>query len=179
MELDPKKIRALLSGVRMRPILDFPGYFATQGGRIWSDKSSKFLRPAISADGHLRVPLYTGTHESRVRKFVHRLILETFVGSCPNGMECCHNNGDPADNRLQNLRWDTRSNNHKDAFKHGTRSNQGMKNGRAKLNELQVRIIKKLLASGVLIQKEIGGVFGVSRVTISDIKRGRSWMLKE
>jgi hypothetical protein len=50
---------------------------------------------------------------------VHRLVLETFVGPCPDGMECCHNNGDPADNRLENLRWDTLSSNAYDRVEHG------------------------------------------------------------
>lgn len=45
---------------------------------------------------------------------VHTLVLLAFVGPRPDGMECCHWNGDPTDNRLQNLRWDTSSNNKKD-----------------------------------------------------------------
>jgi hypothetical protein len=52
--------------------------------------------------------------------YVHRLVLEAFVGPCPPGMEACHNNGIRDDNRLENLRWDTRVNNHADKHKHGT-----------------------------------------------------------
>ncbi len=52
---------------------------------------------------------------------VHRLVLETFVGLCPDGMEACHRNGDPGDNKLSNLRWDTHENNMLDAVRHGTR----------------------------------------------------------
>lgn len=51
--------------------------------------------------------------------YVHRLVLEAFVGQCPEGHECCHGNGDNQDNRLSNLRWDTRSANQFDAVKHG------------------------------------------------------------
>ncbi|WP_396897297.1 NUMOD4 motif-containing HNH endonuclease [Mycolicibacterium fortuitum] len=58
--------------------------------------------------------------DSKVFRHVHRLVLETFVGPCPAGMEACHNNGDRFDNRLENLRWDTRSNNNLDKNKHGT-----------------------------------------------------------
>lgn len=53
-------------------------------------------------------------------QYVHRLVLEAFVGPCPESMEGCHNNGDKSDNRLENLRWDTRSSNSFDAMKHGT-----------------------------------------------------------
>ena len=38
--------------------------------------------------------------------FVHRLVLEAFVGECPQGMVCIHNNGIRSDNNLSNLRWD-------------------------------------------------------------------------
>lgn len=51
---------------------------------------------------------------------VHRLVLEAFVGPCPDGMEGCHNNGDPANNRVENLRWDTHANNMHDVIEHGT-----------------------------------------------------------
>jgi hypothetical protein len=38
---------------------------------------------------------------------IHGAVLEAFVGPRPEGMEACHNNGNPAANRLENLRWDT------------------------------------------------------------------------
>lgn len=47
-------------------------------------------------------------------------MLTAFVGPCPDGMEGCHNDGDPHNNRLDNLRWDTRANNARDAIRHGT-----------------------------------------------------------
>lgn len=34
-------------------------------------------------------------------------------------MECCHRPGGPSDNRLENLRWDTRSENARDIVRHG------------------------------------------------------------
>lgn len=51
---------------------------------------------------------------------VHRLVLETFVGPCPDKHEGCHNDGNRTNNALSNLRWDTRSANMRDAVKHGT-----------------------------------------------------------
>ncbi len=49
---------------------------------------------------------------------VHALVLTTFVGPRPDGHEGCHNNGDPSDNRLANLRWDTPSGNRADKLTH-------------------------------------------------------------
>lgn len=47
-------------------------------------------------------------------------MLTAFVGPRPDGMVTCHNDGNPANNNLSNLRWDTQSNNQLDAVKHGT-----------------------------------------------------------
>lgn len=51
---------------------------------------------------------------------VHRLVLDAFVGPRPTGMECCHNDGDPTNNHVSNLRWDTKSANCLDSVQHGT-----------------------------------------------------------
>ena len=50
---------------------------------------------------------------------VHHLVLEAFVGPKPTGKECRHLNGNPADNRLENLQWGTSSENSYDVVRHG------------------------------------------------------------
>lgn len=77
------------------------------------------LRPAPGANGHMQVSL------SRPHKvvYVHRLVLIAFVGPPPDGMEVCHNDGDPTNNVLSNLRWDTRTGNMRDAVDHRTHVN--------------------------------------------------------
>lgn len=52
---------------------------------------------------------------------VHPIVLEAFIGPRPPGMECCHNDGDPANNTLSNLRWDTKKANEFDAVRVGKR----------------------------------------------------------
>ena len=44
---------------------------------------------------------------------IHRLVLEAFVGPCPEGKECNHKNHERDDNELTNLEWVTRSENNK------------------------------------------------------------------
>ncbi len=70
--------------------------------------------------GYRAVCLYRDQQCQHVR--VHRLVLEAFVGPCPDGMEACHNDGDRQNNHLSNLRWDTHSNNVQDSIKHGTQA---------------------------------------------------------
>ena len=54
---------------------------------------------------------------------VHRLVLEAFIGPCPAGMEACHEDDDPTNNTLANLRWDTPSENQFDRVRRGTHHN--------------------------------------------------------
>lgn len=51
---------------------------------------------------------------------LHRLVAIVFHGPCPEGMVCRHLNGNPADNRADNLRWGTHLENSMDAWRHGT-----------------------------------------------------------
>jgi hypothetical protein len=77
----------------------------------------KILNPNNSK-GYLMVHL--GVDKKKFNVSVHRLVLEAFVGKCPEGMEGCHNNNISNDNRIENLRWDTHENNNKDRKRHGT-----------------------------------------------------------
>jgi HNH endonuclease/NUMOD4 motif len=77
---------------------------------------------ALSKDvrsGHLNVGLRK-PGERRLIRGVHRLMAEAFLAnSWFDGAEVCHNDGNPSNNTLQNLRWDTRSANVRDAIQHG------------------------------------------------------------
>ena len=93
-------------------------YEVSDQGRVRSFaryKSGRILRPGRMPQGHMSVALGRGNSQC-----VHKLVLLTFVGPAPDRHECCHNNGDPSDNRLENLRWGTRSENIRDAVRHGT-----------------------------------------------------------
>lgn len=81
----------------------------TIGGRV--------LKPWATKQGYLLVSLSRGGRKYPV--LVHRLVLSSFVGPCPDGMECCHLDDDPSNNQLDNLRWDTRSANQRDVIKNG------------------------------------------------------------
>ena len=79
---------------------------------------ARVLDPGTGDTGYVEVRLQIDG-KSRLKR-VHRLVLEAFDGPCPDGLEGCHNNGDRTDNRLSNLRWDSRANNLRDREKHGT-----------------------------------------------------------
>lgn len=78
---------------------------------------AKTLTPYINPSGYGFVSLRQKSQGKTMR--VHRLVLRAFVGEPIVGQEGCHNNGNPGDNRLTNLRWGTRSENMFDKVKHG------------------------------------------------------------
>lgn len=84
-----------------------------------STKKGKILRLQTTTGGYLRAYLYQGNRKYAYKR-VHHLVLESFVGARPEGMESLHINGNETDNRKENLRWGTRSENTKDQVRHGT-----------------------------------------------------------
>ena len=80
-------------------------------------RAGKVLAIRRAQSGHGTVCLHDG---GRWQVLVHHLVLLAFVGPRPDGMEGCHWNDDPADNRVENLRWDTRSGNIQDSVRNGT-----------------------------------------------------------
>ncbi len=113
-------------------------------------------------------------------RHVHRLILETFIGPCPEGMECRHLDGDSVNNRLDNLKWGTHSENMQDSIRHGTHvvpRQRGELNGRAKLTADKVLLIRKIWEDyrDHITQPELGAIFGIARNTVGYIINRKRW----
>lgn len=84
-------------------------------------RPGKLLRPYANRKGnYLRLQVRLCLERKRYARGVGALVLEAFVGPRPDGMECCHINGDGLDNRVENLRWDTHSENVLDTMRQGT-----------------------------------------------------------
>jgi predicted XRE-type DNA-binding protein len=143
------------------------------GGTLCERKlKSKTLSLNIRKNGRLKVLLYKGG--KREEYYVHRLVLTSFVGACPRGKECCHKNDNCADNRLSNLYWGTHKENIIDR-ETNDRQPKGEAISNSKLKNSDIIQIKKLLKEGVLSQRKIGKMFGVSKSRIWDIKANRAW----
>lgn len=171
------------SSVRYRNLdfLGFPGYRVGDDGSVWTclnnrwGVSNKWRELKQSpTNGYLYVHLNRGSAVSRVIKPVHRLVLIAFVGQCPPRMECCHNDGNRANNRLSNLRWDTRVGNNADRVIH-TGGQYGEQNPSHKLTATDVAAIRAEYAAGGVRQKDIAAKYGVNRRTVGVIVRRGSW----
>lgn len=80
------------------------------------------LTPVI-VRGYAHVVLSRGSR--RLRFKVHRLVAAAFVAGERPGLLVCHNDGNPLNNRAENLRWDTQSGNMRDTLVHGTHRSVG------------------------------------------------------
>ncbi len=105
---------------------------------------------------------------------VHKLVMGAFIGPCPEGMEVCHNDGNPGNNHLANLRYDTHRNNQHDMIHHGT-SNRGEKHPLAKTTVKDVIRMRKLYATGNYTHAELGVMFKLNRDTVCGIVNRKSW----
>jgi len=162
----------------MKPHPTFPKYWITQDGKIWSTLRNRWLNPYTHRSGHKRVDLsYKGFGRGY---YVHTAVLETHTGKCPENKECRHLNGNPADNRLENLRWGTRSENQKDSVRHGTSKaltldNRGEKNGMSKLTESDVKRIIWCYFKEGLTGYRIAKCYNLSMSGVYNILRKKRW----
>lgn len=130
--------------------------------------AGKQVNAFVHSNGYLTVNLTTNKQRKQVS--VHRLVAQAFLGNCPDGMECCHNNGIKNDCRLENLRWDTRKNNHADKKIHGTQQHNIKK-----LTPELAKEIKEIKEKAELIAKK----YNISVTQIWRIKTGRSWNVSQ
>ena len=151
-------------------VIGFEGlYEVSNHGNIRSFKTKEIKKQTINKQ--TKRP-YLGLWKNGKQKIVkpHTLVMQAFVGHRPNGMECCHNDGNAFNNNLSNLRWDTPKANHADKIKHGT-TNRGERCAKAKLTLKQVNEIRQDDRLQHIIAKE----YGVKQSLISRIKNGTRW----
>lgn len=163
--------------VEYRDIPSAPGYRAGSDGSIWSSRSrstrGEWRKKKLSDGGHYLVTTISDGSGGQKTAAVHVLVLEAFRGPCPAGMQACHGNLGARVNRIDNLRWDTPSNNNADKVEQGTWQG-GARNPNVKLTEESVRAIRALAASGVRAP-ELGRRFGVTPTMVHSIVKRRNW----
>ncbi len=140
-------------------------------------RGAKMLKQYESEDKYLFVSIFpkglktaSGTAVNK-KYFVHRLVMDAFVSSCPDDMTVDHINRDRQDNTLENLRYATKA--EQDANRDLARIS-GENSRFAKLNWEKVRKIRNLHKLGETI-KELSIDFGVSEGTIQRVVSSKSW----
>jgi hypothetical protein len=133
----------------------------------------KVLKSRPNEWGHLRV------RAGAKLRLVHVLVAEAFIGARPPGHYCCHNDGNPANNRLDNLRWALPKENVADRIRHGTYQ-YGERNPNARFTDQQVAAMRVDSRSLHEIAADYGidaGYLHMSRIGRRRAANGR-WTLR-
>lgn len=135
-------------------------------GRLRKRKGQLLTPQRNVKSGHLQVRL----GERFPLSPIHHLVLNAFVGLCPEGQECRHLDDDPTNNRLINLQWGTRSENIFDGIRNGKRMIDE-RYCNARLTAEQARRVKY----GDERSRDLVSDLSISETTVRDIRRGRKW----
>jgi len=169
-----------------QPILNYEGlYEITDTGQVYSmpRKGSKggLRLPYKDKAGYYRIGLCKDGRQKTC--LVHQLVAATFIGENTDSFLVCHKDGNPDNNAVSNLYYGTKSDNSKDAVKHGThnflKANYdgdhlaGEDCTWSKLDEGTVRYIKQM--KGQKTCRNLAKELNISYANVSAIWCGRSW----
>lgn len=171
----------------------YPKYEASSSGRIRSverdltvydpghnhfyniTRGQYILKPHANWRGYLRVDLRSTDRRTGRIEMVHRLIAKAFIPNPDNYPQVNHISGIKTDNSVYNLEWCTNLHNRRHAQKLGLFGNmQGQNSPARKLDQTQVRTIRKCVQDGMCYQ-DLATYFMVGRSAIKDINLKRTW----
>jgi len=167
MILDPTKIY-------QKGIPGFANYFARTDGTVWSSKYRRLHQLKVdrcNKNGRYSVTLRRDGVSYKYQ--VSHLILFTFIGPCPEGMECCHRNDIKTDNRFSNLYWGTKEDNVKDAIRNNV-IKRGIMHPNSKFEEDDIHQIRELWDAG-WTQVDIAKLFNTTDRVIFKIVHRLRW----
>lgn len=165
-------------------VSNFPNYSVSSFGRVYSHYKNRVMKldRRAATGGYIYAGFVTGGKPKTKNKSVHRLVMETFCPS-PNmyKLQVNHRDFNRQNNRLDNLEWVTSSENSMYSHAAGrfeqrnkivSDAIRGERNCRAKLNETQIREIRK---SSHLSTLDLSIKYSVSRELIRKIRTSECW----
>lgn len=132
------------------------------------------MKPSVNCrNGYLDIGL---SKDGKKRRFRVRVLVATaFHGPKPDANSVCrHRDGNKLNLAKDNLAWGTPLENSADRDAHGTTARGERNGGGGMLNESQVVEIRRRVRDGEC-GTTLAREFGVSKATVYDINKGRSW----
>jgi len=99
----------------MKYVTNSNRYTVDKSGNVYCNKNKKYLKSTINSQGYVTVSLFINNKWKCL--YVHRLVAEAFIPNPENKLTVNHRNGIKTDNNLNNLEWNTYSENHKHAYR--------------------------------------------------------------
>jgi hypothetical protein len=176
----------------VRPVAGFTGYYATKEGTIWSafritrcPDSGRMLsatsdqlvqkKPSLHK-GRPFVSMSSGNKQPAMQ--VGKIVLMAWVGLPPTPKHhAAHNDGNPLNNNLTNLRWATAKENEGDKKKHGTKLAHE-KHPNSKLTWAIVQMIRDDYKAGMTL-KHLVKKYGYNQSTIFNVYKNKVWVRSE
>jgi len=146
-------------------------YEVSNTGYIRSGHVGRILKPSLSRQGYARINAWVGGKPISIA--VHRIIAEVFIENPKSLPIVNHIDGNPSNNRVENLEWTTIKENVQHAVDTGLAS-RGEECTVAKLTEAQVIVIISLIETGISVI-DVSRRYGVSAAAISHIWNGKTW----
>jgi HNH endonuclease len=148
-------------------VREFPGYKVSINGEVYGP------------DGILCRTRYLGKYVIVVHEYCDikraTLVCLAYHGPRPRPkMIVAHKNDIPDDDRPQNLRWATKSENTAEAYANG-KIKRGSARHTSTLNEDDVRKIRMIHSEGVLNYTDIADIYNVNKNTIRCIVLKKYW----
>ena len=145
------------SNKRNLEFLGYPKYWATEDGKIWSDKTEKWLKGYPSKKGYLLIEMSDGDYRAVP---IHRLVAQAFIPNPENKPEVNHKDGNKVNNHVSNLEWCTTAENMLHASINDLRP-----------HKLSCQDIRDIYASDIS-NRELARQYKISRKIIGKIKHG-------
>ncbi len=145
-------------------------YEVSNMGRIRTAVTLKIRKPQpLKGSKYLTLVFSSPTgHKCR---YVHRMVLETWAGPCPDGHQASHLDGNRQHNAITNLVWETPVENHARKILHGTHP-VGEKGPSHVLTWDRVTVMRREFVSLI---KRLAVEHGVSKMTVRRVLTGESW----
>lgn len=110
-------VKTMIKALRIK---DFPDYYITDTGDVYSRQSSHNptgrIKKIISVNCNSYRAITLCNNKTKTKKLVHRLVAEAFIPNPEKLSEVNHKNGIKTDNRVENLEWVTHADNIKHSY---------------------------------------------------------------
>lgn len=147
-----------------KKVKGFENYLVSNFGEIINLKSGRKLKACNFGNGYKGVNLYK--NKKYFSKSIHRLVGIAFIDNPENKPQINHKDGNKHNNNINNLEWNTSSENLSHRYTTGLYSQKGFNNSNSKMTEKDLNTISVLILEGCS-NREIGRRLNYSSSTIN------------